>query len=66
MRPESGNFELLTQGLEPVFAVEACGGGARLAPHHSRAGKQRVGEHGAQQRAARTGAANLVEGGHTA
>src|SRR6478736_9015254 len=66
MRPGAGNLELLTQRLESVFAVEVRDGGAGLAPDGCRAGEHRVGECGAHQGAARTGAANLVERGHTA
>ena len=64
--PMPGISNSSPSGVEPVLAVEARDRGAGVAPDHFGAGEYGVGERGPQQGAARTGATNLVEGGHAA
>ena len=66
MRSDAGHLEFLTEGAEPVLVVEARDGGAGVAPNHFGASEYGVGERSPQQGTPRTGAANVVDGGHAA
>src|SRR6476660_4584127 len=63
---DARDVELRTQNPEALLDVEAGGGRAGVAPDLVGAGQRGVGENGAQQCGPRTGAADLLEGGHPA